>query len=141
MLRTTAVVARWATVGGLVTGALGVLVLRFSGQPMPPIPPGLVLLVGAVVLVSAVDRRWAPAVAVLVAAAEIAGFVLAGGLADLVGAGFAPVVAGSWLRGVGIAVAAVAGTVATVVPHGPVRRSVKADSTDRRTRSAGLLPG
>jgi hypothetical protein len=106
--------ARWATVAGLAVGALGVLVLRFSGQPMPPVPPGLVLLVGAAAVVAAVHRRWAPAVAVLVAGAEIAGFVLTGGLPDLLGAGSAAIVAGSWLRAVGIAVAAVAGVVATV---------------------------
>ena len=111
------VTVRRVTVGGLLGAALGLLVLRFAGQPMPPVPPGLVLLVGAAVLVAAVHRRWAAAVAVLVATAEITGFVLTGGLSDLVGAGSVGIVAGSWLRAVGIAVAAVAGIVVAVAPR------------------------
>jgi hypothetical protein len=110
-------VARWTTVTGLVLGAVGIVVLRFAGVAMPPVPPGLVLLVGAAALVAAVDRRWPAVVGVLVAAAEIAGFVLTGGLADLVTGPTAGVLIGSWARGVGVAVAAVAGIVAVLAPR------------------------
>lgn len=114
-------VARWATVAGLVLGAVGIVVLRFAGVAMPPVPPGLVLLVGAAALVAAVDRRWPAVIGILVAAAEIAGFVLTGGLDDLVGASTAGIGIGSWARAVGIAVAAAAGVVALVAPRDRVR--------------------
>jgi hypothetical protein len=118
----TGAVARWTTVGGLLVCALGVLVLRFSGVAMPPVPPALVLLVGAAVLVALVGGRWAPVVGVVVAAAETAGFVLTGGPGELFGAASESVAitVGSWLRGVGVAVAAVAGVVAVCAPQSEV---------------------
>lgn len=107
--------ARGATVAALLTGAVGLLVLRVAGQPMPAIPPGLVLLVAAAALVAFTRTRWAPLVGALVGLAEIAGFVLSGAVGGLV-EGAPAIVAGSWLRGVGITVAAVAGLVATASP-------------------------
>ncbi len=115
-----AATARWTTVGGLLVCALGILVLRFSGVAMPPVPPALVLLVGAAVLITAVGRRWVPVVGVLVAAAEAAGFVLTGAAAGLFGAESAGIAVGSWLRGVGVAVAVVAGVVAVCAPRAEV---------------------
>ncbi len=111
------VAARWATVAGMLAAALGLLVLRFSGVPMPAVPPALVLLVAAAALVAAVDRRWAVVVGLLVVAAEITGLVLGGGLAGLADTDSVGVLVGSWVRVGGVAVAALAGLVAVSVPR------------------------
>lgn len=106
---------RGGTVVGLLTGAVGLLVLRVAGQPMPAVPPGLVLLVAAAALVAFTRTRWAPLVGGLVGLAEIAGFVFSGAVAGLV-EGAPAIVAGSWIRGVGITVAALGGIIATLRP-------------------------
>jgi hypothetical protein len=107
------ITARRVTVVGLLTGAVGLLMLRVAGQPMPAVPPGLVLLVTAGALVAFTRTRWAPLVGALVGMAEIAGFVFSGGVGGLV-EGAPAIVAGSWIRVVGITAAAVAGIIATL---------------------------
>jgi hypothetical protein len=105
---------RRATVVGLVAGAVGILVLRLSGANMPAIPPGLVLLIAAAALVAFSSRRWAPIVAVLVALAEILGYVLSGSTYGLFAVDSIGILIGTWVRGIGIVVAFVAGIAATV---------------------------
>jgi hypothetical protein len=102
---------------GLVTGAVGILVLRLSGAAMPAIPPGLVLLVAASALVAFSSWRWAPVVGVLVALSEILGYVLSGSMYGLFGADSLGILTGSWVRGIGIVLAFVAGIAATVTGY------------------------
>jgi hypothetical protein len=109
--------ARGATVIGLVAGAGGILVLRFSGAAMPSVPPGLVLLVAAAALVAFSSRRWAPIVAVLVALSEILGYVLSGSTYGLFAIDSIGILIGTWVRGIGIVVAFVAGIAATVMGY------------------------
>ena len=110
--------ARGATVIGLVAGAVGILVLRFSGAAMPSVPPGLVLLVAAAAAVVAFSTRpWAPIVAVLVALSEILGYVLSGSTYGLFAVDSIGILIGTWVRGIGIVVAFVAGIAATVVGY------------------------
>ncbi len=109
--------ARGATVIGLVAGAVGILVLRFSGAAMPSVPPGLVLLVAAAALVAFSTRRWAPIVAVLVALSEILGYVLSGSTYGLFAVDSIGILIGTWVRGIGIVVAFAAGIAATVVGY------------------------
>lgn len=115
--------ARVATVAGLAAGAVGIIVLRVSGTPMPAVPPGLILLIGAAVLVAVTRWRWAPAVGALVAVAEILGVTLSGSLENLVDVEQVGIMAGTWIRSLGIVTALVAGIVATVT-H---RRTVTAE--------------
>jgi hypothetical protein len=110
-------VARRAAAAGPALAAVGILILRFVGAPMPAVPPSLVLLVGAAVLVSVVDRRWAALVGVVVAVAEIAGFLLAGGLVALLGSAGAGIMVGNWVRVVGSVLALVAGVAAACAPR------------------------
>ncbi|OLT09358.1 hypothetical protein BJF78_30850 [Pseudonocardia sp. CNS-139] len=114
--------ARGATVIGLLAGAAGILVLRFAGAAMPAIPPGLVLLVAAAGLVAFGPWRWAPVVAALVALAEVLGFVLSGSYYGLVAVDAPGILVGTWVRGVGIAVALVAGVAAAVGHRAPAAR-------------------
>jgi hypothetical protein len=115
--------ARGATVIGLVAGAVGILVLRFSGAAMPSVPPGLVLLVAAAALVAFSSRRWASIVAVLVALSEILGYVLSGSTYGLFAVDSIGILIGTWVRGIGIVVAFMAGIAATVAGY---RRSPSA---------------
>ncbi|GAA1248358.1 hypothetical protein GCM10009609_09740 [Pseudonocardia aurantiaca] len=109
--------ARGTTVIGLVAGAVGILVLRFSGAAMPSVPPGLVLLVAAAALVAFSTRRWAPIVAVLVALSEILGYVLSGSTYGLFAVDSIGILIGTWVRGIGIVLAFAAGIAATVVGY------------------------
>jgi hypothetical protein len=109
--------ARGATVIGLVAGAGGILVLRFSGAAMPSVPPGLVLLLAAAALVAFSSRRWAPIVAVLVALSEVLGYVLSGSTYGLFAIDSIGILIGTWVRGIGIVVAFVAGIAATVMGY------------------------
>lgn len=104
--------ARRATQIGLAAAAVGIAVLYVSGTAMPIVPPGLVLLVAAAVLVGVIRQRWTLAVGLLVVIAEFAGFFASGsasGLTDLDPIG---VFAGTWIRLIGLLVASAAGVVA-----------------------------
>jgi hypothetical protein len=104
---------RLATVAGLVAGAIGIVVLRLAGVAMPIVPPGLVLLVAAALLVVLVRRRWTPLVGALVALAEVIGIVATGSLAHLVDVSPAGVFVGTWIRTLGVVIALIAGVLAT----------------------------
>jgi hypothetical protein len=104
--------AALVTVTGLVTGAAGLLIQKVAGVEMPPVPPGLILLTAAAVLIMATRWRWAPAFAALAALLEIPGFV--GSALDAASFGE---YAGAWIRGIGVTVALVAGITATVVAY------------------------
>jgi hypothetical protein len=106
--------ARIAAVAGLIAAAVGILVLRFSGAAMPAVPPGLVLLVAAAVLVAFSPWRWAPAAGVLIALFELIGYVASGSTYGLFAVDSLGILVGTWVRGIGIVVALVAG-VATVI--------------------------
>jgi hypothetical protein len=105
--------ARRATVAGLVAGAAGILVQQAAGVEMPPVPPGMVLMIVAAGLVAFTRGRWAPVLAAVIALAEVAGFTLSGGIAGLLATDALGVLAGSWIRAAGIVVALVAAVVAT----------------------------
>jgi hypothetical protein len=104
---------RRACFAGLIAGAVGIVILNVSGVEMPVVPPGLVLLVVAAVLVAAVRGRWVTGFATLVALAEIAGFFVSGSAEGLLDFGSIGIFAGTWTRLIGVVVASVAGTMAT----------------------------
>lgn len=103
-------------VAGLVTAALGVIVLILVGVPgFPLIPPGPIILLVAAGLVAFLPWRWAPVLGLLAAAFLSVGAVLAGATAAMLAtpAAVGPFV-GSVIEVVGLAVALVAGASATV---------------------------
>jgi len=102
--------ARTATVTGLLVGAAGVVVLGFVGAPLPL---AVVLLVTAAVLVAATRGWWAPLAGALIGLADVLGFALSGAASGLLALDEPVRLAGSWLRGIGIVVALIAGVVAT----------------------------
>jgi hypothetical protein len=104
--------AALVTVTGLVAGAAGLLIQKVAGVDMPPVPPGLIILVVIAVLITVTRWRWTPVLAVLAALAEMPGF--AGSAADADGFGE---LAGASVRGIGVTVALIAGIVATVVAY------------------------
>jgi hypothetical protein len=64
-------VARIATVAGLLVGAAGIAVMKLGGAGMPAVPPGAVLMVIAAGLVGVTPRKWAAALAALIALFEL----------------------------------------------------------------------
>ena len=107
--------ARTWTVVGLVAGAAGIVGQKVAGVAMPVVPPGLVLLVVAAVLVVATRWRWPVVVGGLAAVAEVAAVMAGlGRLTDFAEVGVA---AASWLRLAGVLVAVAASAVATVSAH------------------------
>jgi len=118
---------RRVVIAGLVVATAGIYVARAGGAPAPIVPPAVVLMVVAAVLLAVFrTRTWPAVVAVVVALAEAAGVVATGSLATLAFA--EPLLgAGTALRVVGVLAALVAGTVLVV------RRPARAGSA----RSAG----
>jgi len=110
--RTPVSPARRATAGGLIVAAAGIAILYVSGVAMPIVPPGLVLLVVGAIIVATVRRRWALVVGLLVALAEIIGFFASGSAAALTDLTSVSVLAGTWIRLLGLVVAIVAGLLA-----------------------------
>lgn len=104
--------ARRAAQTGLITAAVGIAVLKVAGTAMPVVPPGLVLLVVAAVLVGVVRRRWTLVVGLLLVVAEFAGFFASGSASGLADLGPIGVFAGTWIRLVGLIVAFAAGLIA-----------------------------
>lgn len=105
--------ARLVTVAGLVAGAAGILIQRASGVAMPAVPPGLVLLLAAALLIAFTRLRWAAALGALIAVPEIAAITI-GQLDAMADAGALGVFLGTWVRAVGVVAALVAGVAATV---------------------------
>jgi hypothetical protein len=101
-----------ATLAGLLTGAVGLVILRLAGAEMPAVPPGLILLTLAAVLVGLTRRRWSLALGALAGLAEVAGFLASGSAADLADPSPLGIFVGTWIRGLGIITAVIAGTVA-----------------------------
>ncbi|MFI0350246.1 hypothetical protein [Actinomadura sp. 9N407] len=108
------------TVIGLVTGAAGLLVQKAGGVEMPPVPPGLVILGLAAVLIVVSRWRWTLVLGVLAALAEIPGFVGSAVDADAIGE-----IAGASVRGIGATTALIAGITATVVAYRSRERATR----------------
>jgi hypothetical protein len=109
--------ARLATVVGLVAGAAGIGVLRLEGVDMPVVPPGLVLLVGAALMVALAPWRWSPVVGALMGLAEVIGIIASGSVADLVDLSPVGVFIGTWIRTLGVVTALIAGVLATATNY------------------------
>ena len=116
------------TVAGLVVGALGIAILWAAGVEFPIYPPpGLVILLAGAWFVGLAPWRWAPGVGAFMGLFVTVGFLISGGIPNLVGGdgstffGTAnPVdrdtlstVIGTWIQMIGVLTALVAGVIAT----------------------------
>jgi hypothetical protein len=112
---------RRSAIGGLLAGAIGIVILKLSGVEMPVVPPGVVLLILAAALVGTVRRRWAAAFAAVVGLAELGGFFASGSAANLFETESIGVFTGTWIRLLGVVVATLAGAWVTLhrVPNPP----------------------
>ena len=120
--------ARSVTVAGLVTGAIGIGVLWASGVEFPfAIPPGLVILLSGALFVGLSPWRWATGVGAFLGLFVTLGFLVSGGLPNLIGSDGStlfgtpnPVdrdtlgtLVGTWLQVTGVLTALIAGVIAT----------------------------
>jgi hypothetical protein len=107
--------AELVTVAGLVVGAAGIGVLKLAGVEFPvAVPPGLVILLVGAVLVALLRWRWAPLIGVALGLFVIVGFLVSpDGLDNLRGEHGAGPSIGSCIQLAGVAVALLAGAVAT----------------------------
>lgn len=102
---------RAAVVAGLVVGAVGIALLWAGGVDFPvAVPPGLIILGVAAVVVAVVRRRWTAVLGCVVGLFVFVGFLLSGRGFDIIGGsegGLAQV--GQLLEVIGVVVAAVTG--------------------------------
>ena len=116
------------TVAGLVAGAAGIAVLWASGVEFPiAIPPGLVILLVGVLFVGLDLWRWATGVGAFLGLFVTLGFLISGGIPNLVGGDGStffgtpnPVdrdtlgtIIGTWIQMIGVLTALIAGVIAT----------------------------
>ena len=119
----------WAlTVAGLVVGAAGIAVLWVSGVEFPvAIPPGLVILLVGALFVGLAPWRWAPSVGAFLGLFVTLGFLVSGGIPNLVsgdgstffgtpnpiGRDTLGTIIGTWIQLIGVLTALIAGMIAT----------------------------
>jgi hypothetical protein len=109
--------ARVWTAVGLIAGGAGLVGQQLAGVAMPAVPPGLVMVVVAAVLLLATRLRWAPVAGAVAGLAEVAGFFGSGSAGRLVEFAEPAAAASSWVRLAGVVLAVVAGSVATVAAY------------------------
>ena len=103
-----------ATVAALLVAALGFAVQIVSGLEVPTVPPGLVILLAAAVLVAAVPWRWIPLVGAAVGLFLLVGFFASGSVGSLLDPGRLGVLGGAWVQFLALIVTVVAGIVAAM---------------------------
>jgi hypothetical protein len=105
---------RTATVGGLVVGAMGIAILWASGVEFPIYPPpGILILPAGAIFVALAWWSWAPGVGAFLGLFVTVGFVVSGGLPNLVGRDGTSVAIGTWIQMTGVLTALIAGVIAT----------------------------
>src|ERR687889_2188940 len=119
---------RALTVGGLVAGSAGIAILWASGVEFPvAIPPGLVILLVGALFVGLAPWRWAPSVGAFLGLFVTLGFLVSGGIPNLVsgdgstffgtpnpiGRDTLGTIIGPWIQLIGVLTALIAGMIAT----------------------------
>lgn len=110
--------AAMLTVVGLIVAAIGIVILIAAGVDFPAIPPGLVILLVAAVVVALAPWWWSPAVGVVVGVFLLIGAVVSDSLDRLGDLDELGEFAGTAVQLVGLILAVVAGTIATMVGRG-----------------------
>ena len=119
---------RGLTAAGLVVGAAGIAVLWASGVEFPvAFPPGLVILLVGALFVGLAPWRWAPSVGAFLGLFVTLGFLVSGGMPNLVsgdgstffgtpnpiGRDTLGTIIGTWIQLIGVLTALIAGMIAT----------------------------
>ncbi len=119
---------RALTVAGLVVGGAGIAILWASGVEFPvAIPPGLVILLVGALFVGLAPWRWATGVGAFMGLFVTLGFLISGGIPNLVGGDGSSffgtpdrvdrdtlgTVIGTWIQMIGVLTALIAGVIAT----------------------------
>ena len=119
---------RTVTVVGLVVGAAGIAILWASGVEFPvAIPPGLVILLVGALFVGLAPWRWATGVGAFLGLFVTLGFLISGGIPNLVsgdgstffgtpnpiGRDTLGTIIGTWIQLIGVLTALIAGMIAT----------------------------
>jgi hypothetical protein len=119
---------RALTVGGLVAGSAGIAILWASGVEFPvAIPPGLVILLAGALFIGLAPWRWATGVGAFLGLFVTLGFLISGGIPNLVGGDGStffgtpnPIerdtlgtIIGTWMQLIGVLTALIAGMIAT----------------------------
>jgi hypothetical protein len=120
---------RALTVAGLVVGVAGIAVLWASGVEFPvAVPPGLVILLLGALFVGLAQWRWVTGVGAFLGLFVTLGFLISGGIPNLVGADGStfsgtpnPIdrdtlgtIIGTWIQMLGVLIALIGGVIATV---------------------------
>jgi hypothetical protein len=124
---------RALTVGGLVAGSAGIAILWASGVEFPvAIPPGLVILLAGALFIGLAPWRWATGVGAFLGLFVTLGFLISGGIPNLVGGDGStffgtpnPIerdtlgtIIGTWIQLIGVLTALIAGMIATRNSYG-----------------------
>ena len=119
---------RALTVGGLVAGSAGIAILWASGVEFPvAIPPALVILLAGALFIGLAPWRWATGVGAFLGLFVTLGFLISGGIPNLVGGDGStffgtpnPIerdtlgtIIGTWIQLIGVLTALIAGMIAT----------------------------
>ena len=119
---------RALTVGGLVAGSAGIAILWASGVEFPvAIPPGLVILLAGALFIGLAPWRWATGVGAFLGLFVTLGFLISGGIPNLVsgdgstffgtpnpiGRDTLGTIIGTWIQLIGVLTALIAGMIAT----------------------------
>ena len=119
---------RAVTVVGLVAGGAGIAILWASGVEFPvAFPPGLVILLVGALFVGLAPWRWAPGVGAFLGLFVTLGFLVSGGIPNLVsgdgstffgtpnpiGRDTLGTIIGTWIQMIGVLTALIAGVIAT----------------------------
>ena len=119
---------RALTVGGLVAGSAGIAILWASGVEFPvAIPPGLVILLAGALFIGLAPWRWATGVGAFLGLFVTLGFLVSGGIPNLVsgdgstffgtpnpiGRDTLGTIIGTWIQMIGVLTALIAGMIAT----------------------------
>ena len=119
---------RAVTVVGLVVGALGIAILWASGVEFPIYPPpGIVILLAGALFVGLAPWGWAPGVGAFLGLFVFVGFLISGGIPNLVGGDGSTffgtpnsvdrdtlgTLIGTWIQMIGVLAALIAGVLAT----------------------------
>lgn len=109
---------RMVTIAGLVIGAIGIAVLWAAGTPFPFYPPpGILILLGGALFIGLAPWRWGPAVGTALGVFIIVGFLLSGGLSNLVGSAGLGVAVGQGIQLAGVLLALITGVLALWVSY------------------------